>query len=168
MPLAQIIYSLWSPLLGQFSVDGVQAKNDQIHSRPGNFKYSGFRRSLAVSFPKLSFFSALSLLFLRSTASMIFWNLSTPAWWRRGWRFSLREQRRAWVCSKILFTLDRRWPKVDGYLWQVWFFFALLYVYIVLPWNILVLSLSLSVLFLSFLFHLCLEISRPTPQFNKI
>ena len=55
VPLAQIIYSLWSPLLGQFSVDGVQAKNDHIHSRPGNFKYSGFRRSLAVSFPKLSF-----------------------------------------------------------------------------------------------------------------
>ena len=27
---------------------------------------------------------------------------------------------------------------------------------------------SLFVLFLSYLFHLCLEISRSTPQFNKI
>ena len=48
------------------------------------------------------------------------------------------------------------------------FFVLLLNVYIVLPWNTLVLGLSLSVLFLSYLLHLCLEISWSTPQFNKI
>merc|ERR1719490_658400 len=37
---------LWSPVIGQFQVDTNQAKNDQLFGRPGNFKYSGFRRSL--------------------------------------------------------------------------------------------------------------------------
>ena len=52
VPLARILYSLWTPLIGQFEVDSNQSKNDQLFARPANFKYNGFRRSLEVSLKK--------------------------------------------------------------------------------------------------------------------
>ena len=104
VPLARILYSLWTPLIGQFEVDTNQAKNDQLFTRPGNLKYSGFRRSLEVSLEKVKFFFNYIFWFPRMET---FWNQLTLTWWRRGWRFWPKEPEKDSVCYRKLHSLDK-------------------------------------------------------------